>query len=138
MRRGRPGFTLIEVMLAVAIFAFAVVGFGVALNEVLGINAEFLQRTQRQQALDSVAAQVLAVSNNLQETGWAEVPGWGSDKTWRIFQRIQPVPVFELRGPDNTNVVLVGWWRVELRVQTARESQASPGDRISFLLWGQR
>jgi prepilin-type N-terminal cleavage/methylation domain-containing protein len=33
------GFTLIEVMLAVAIFAFAVVGFGVALNDVLGVNS---------------------------------------------------------------------------------------------------
>jgi len=35
VRRGAAAFTLIEVMLSVAVFAFAAVGFAVALNEVM-------------------------------------------------------------------------------------------------------
>lgn len=130
----RGGFTLIEVMLAVAIFAFAVVGFGVALNDVLGVNSEILRTAQRRQAIESVAAQILARSNNFSETGWTEVPGWGSAKTWTLSQRVQPVLV-NVAGPNNTALTLGGWWRIELQ---ALDEQEKPLDRIAFLLWGQR
>jgi prepilin-type N-terminal cleavage/methylation domain-containing protein len=128
------GFTLIEVMLAVAIFAFAVVGFGVALNDVLGVNSEILRTAQRRQAIESVAAQILARSKNFQESGWTVVPGWGSEKTWTISQRAQRVLV-NVPGPNNVTVPLEGWWRVELRAQDEKEKVV---DQIGFILWGQR
>lgn len=134
MKRGPGGFTLIEVMLAVAIFAFAVVGFGVALNDVLGVNLEILRTAQRRQAIESAAALVLARSNNLRETAWEELPGWGSEKTWTLWQRVQPVLV-NVPGPNNASLTLGGWWRVDLE---ARDEKEKPADRISFLLWGQR
>ena len=69
MRRGAASFTLIEVMLSVAVFAFAAVGFAVALNEVIGINVELLRTGMRRQAVESCAAKILSTSNNLQPTG---------------------------------------------------------------------
>lgn len=134
MKAAGRGFTLIEVMLAVAIFAFAVVGFAVALNDVLGINSEILRTAQRRQAVESVAAQILAVSNNLAQQDWQTVPGWGSEKTWTIAMQIQPVEV-AVPGPNNQNVPLLGWWRVEARAQDEKEK---PVDRIGVILWGQR
>ena len=134
MSRREGGFTLIEVMLAVAIFAFAVVGFGVALNDVLGVNSEILRTAQRRQAIESVAAQILARSNNFSEIGWTLVPGWGSEKTWTLWQRVQPVLV-NVPGPNNAALTLGGWWRVDLEARDDREKTV---DRIGFLLWGQR
>ena len=134
MSRHPRGFTLIEVMLAVAIFAFAVVGFGVALNDVLGVNSEILRTAQRRQAIESVAAQILARSNNFSEIGWTLVPDWGSEKTWTLWQRVQPVLV-NVPGPNNAALTLGGWWRVDLE---ARDEREKPVDRIGFLLWGQR
>ena len=134
MSHSPRGFTLIEVMLAVAIFAFAVVGFGVALNDVLGVNSEILRTAQRRQAVESVAAQILALSNNPVESGWAEVPGWGSEKTWTIRERVQPILV-NLTGPNNAALPLGGWWRVDLE---ALDEQKRPVDRMALILWGQR
>ena len=132
--RTSAAFTLIEVMLAVAIFAFAVVGFGVALNDVLGINSEILRTAQRRQAIESVAAQILARSNNFAESGWTPVPGWGSESTWTLSQATKPV-LINVPGPNNTSLPMGGWWRVDLRSLDEKEK---PVDRISFLLWGQR
>ena len=134
MKHRSAGFTLIEVMLAVAIFAFAVVGFGVALNDVLGVNSEILRTVQRRQAIESVAAQILARSNNFAESGWTPIPGWGSETTWTLSQRVQPVLV-NVPGPNNTVVPMGGWWRVELRAQNERGKVV---DQMGFLLWGQR
>lgn len=134
MKKRSSGFTLIEVMLAVAIFAFAVVGFGVALNDVLGVNSEILRTAQRRQAIESVAAQILARSNNFAESGWTPVPGWGSEANWTLSQKVQPVLV-NVPGPNNTAMPMGGWWRVDLR---ALDENEKPVDQISFLLWGQR
>lgn len=135
MKPAGRGFTLIEVMLAVAIFAFAVVGFGVALNDVLGINSEILRTAQRRQAIESVAAQFLAMSNNFVETSrWTPLPDWGSEETWTIVHQVKPVRI-ELSGTNNVSRPLDGWWRVDLE---ARNAQGQPLDRIAFLLWGQR
>ena len=134
MKNRSPGFTLIEVMLAVAIFAFAVVGFGVALNDVLGVNSEILRTAQRRQAIESVAAQILARSNNFAESGWTPVPGWGSETTWTLSQQVRPVLV-NVPGPNNTVVQMGGWWRVDLRAQDEKEKVV---DQIGFILWGQR
>jgi len=136
MKKSSPGFTLIEVMLAVAIFAFAVVGFGVALNDVLGVNSEILRTTQRRQAIESAAARILARSNNFAASdGWIEVPGWESEKGWTLQQRVRLVEPIQVAGPNNTFLPLSGWWQVELQALDERDK---PVDRISFILWGQR
>lgn len=127
-------FTLIEVMLAVAIFAFAVVGFAVALNDVLGVNSEILRTAQRRQALESAMAQILAVSNNPVPSEWATVPGWDREKTWTLHSQVRPV-VLEVPGPNNVTLPLGGWFRVDLE---ARDAKEIPVDRISVILWGQR
>ena len=136
MSKKSGGFTLIEVMLAVAIFAFAVVGFGVALNDVLGVNSQILRTAQRRQAIESVAAQILARSNNFQESGWTVVPGWGSEKTWTLEQQVRQLRDLQVAGPNNTSVPLPAmWWQVDLR---ALDETEPPVDRIAVILWGQR
>jgi len=130
----RPAaFTLIEVMLAVAIFAFAVVGFGVALNDVLGVNSEILRTNQRRQAIESAMALILASANNFQPSqGFVDIPGEGPETSWTLQQQVgwvDPVPV---PGPNNTTIPLDGWWQVELR---AVDEQKQPVDRIGVLLY---
>ena len=135
MIRSSRGFTLIEVMLAVAIFAFAVVGFGVALNDVLGVNSEILRTAQRRQAIESVAAQILAVSNNFLQLGMEPVPEWGSEKTWTVARSVQPV-FLDLPAQGSLPAQkLGGWWQIELQT---RDPQDRPLDRIALLLWNQR
>lgn len=128
-------FTLIEVMLAVAIFAFAVVGFGVALNDVLGVNSEILRTAQRRQAIESVAAQILAVSNNLAETDWMDVPGWGSKASWVLQQKIELLRKVDLTTSNNALVSLQNLYLVELRALDAKEKAI---DRIAFILTSPR
>lgn len=134
MKKNPTGFTLIEVMLAVAIFAFAVVGFARALNDVLGVNSEILRTAQRRQAIESLAAQILARSNNFAESGWVQAPDGGSEKTWTLWQRIRPILV-NVPGPNNAATSLGGWWSVDLE---ARDEREKPVDQIGFLVWGQR
>lgn len=135
MSRQQGGFTLIEVMLAVAIFAFAVVGFGVALNDVLGVNSEILRTVQRRQAIESVAAQILASSNNLVQIDETRVPDWGSEATWTLEQKIQQIQNVQVTGPNNISVPLLNFWRVELRALDPRQKTV---DQISVILYGQR
>lgn len=134
MRVFPRAFTLIEVMLAVAIFAFAVVGFGVALNDVLGVNSEILRTAQRRQAVESVTAQILAVSNNLTQSDWAKLPGWGNEKTWTLEVQTQPVQV-GVMAPNNQVETMEGWWRVDVR---ALDPKGEAVDRIAVLLWRER
>ena len=135
MKRSGQGFTLIEVMLAVAIFAFAVVGFGVALNDVLGVNSEILRTAQRRQAIESVAAQILAVSNNFLQLGMEPVPGWGSEATWTVTRSVQPILLNLPAEGGMPAQTLGGWWRIDLQTQSP---QGQPLDRIALLLWNQR
>lgn len=121
-------------MLAVAIFAFAVVGFSVALTDVLGVNAEILRTAQRRQAVESAVAQILAASNNLAERDWERIPGWGTEKTWTLHSRVKQVEV-SVPGPNNTTIPMVGWFRVDVEAGDDREA---PVDRVAVLLWGQR
>lgn len=136
MKSISSAFTLIEVMLAVAIFAFAVVGFGVALNDVLGVNSEILRIGQRRQAIESALAQILAKTNNLLPSdGWQEIPGWGSEATWTLEQRVRQLEPVPVPGPNNITVQVSGWWQVDLR---ALDERKRPADRIGILLYGVR
>ena len=137
MRKKAEGFTLIEVMLAVAIFAFAAIGFAAALNDVLGINLALLRSGGRRQAVESLAAQILASTNNLQSTGNGFDPV-SDDGTIFLTQSVTPVlPPIELPYSDARPGMrqLSGWWEVKIRAQTKK---GEPLEEISFLLWQTR
>ncbi len=137
MRRGAASFTLIEVMLSVAVFAFAAVGFAVALNEVIGINVELLRTGMRRQAVESCAAKILSTSNNLQPTG-KEFRPVDDDGVLFLKAAVNPIePPIELPGTNNSVAprLMGGWWMVEIQAETKKEV---PLERISFLIWPQR
>lgn len=137
MRRGAAAFTLLEVMLAVAVFAFAAVGFTVALNEVMGINVELMRTGMRRQAVESCAARILAVTNNLQPTG-KEFREVEDDGVIFLKAAMNPIePPIELPGTNNSVAPrrMGGWWMVEIQAETKK---GAPLERLSFLLWPQR
>ena len=137
MRRGAASFTLIEVMLSVAVFAFAAVGFAVALNEVIGINVELLRTGMRRQAVESCAARILSTTNNLQPTG-KEFRAVEDDGVLFLKAAVNPIePPIELPGTNNSVAprLMGGWWMVEIQAETKKEV---PLERISFLIWPQR
>lgn len=137
MRRGAAAFTLLEVMLAVAVFAFAAVGFTVALNEVMGINVELMRTGMRRQAVESCAARILAVTNNLQPTG-KEFREVEDDGVIFLKAAMNPIePPIELPGTNNSVAprLMGGWWMVEIQAETKK---GAPLERLSFLLWPQR
>ena len=137
MRRGVASFTLIEVMLSVAVFAFAAVGFAVALNEVIGINVELLRTGMRRQAVESCAAKILSTTNNLQRTG-KEFRPVEDDGVLFLKAAVNPIePPIELPGTNNSMAPRLrgGWWMVEIQAETKKEV---PLERISFLIWPQR
>jgi len=134
VKRGSPSFTLIEVMLAVAVFAFAAVGFAVALNEVIGINVELLRTGMRRQAMESCAAKILSTSNNLQPTG-KEFRPVEDDGVLFLKAAMNPIdPPIELPGTNNSVAprLIGGWWIVEIQAETKKEV---PLERISFLMY---
>ena len=136
MKRGAPSFTLIEVMLAVAVFAFAAVGFSVALNEVIGIQVELLRTGMRRQAVESCAARILAVTNNLQPTkGFRDLE---NDGVFFLKAAVNPIdPLIELPGTNNsaTTRMIGGWYQVEIRAETKKKEFL---ESISFLMMPQR
>jgi hypothetical protein len=123
-------------MLAVAVFAFAAVGFAVALNEVIGINVELLRTGMRRQAMESCAAKILATTNNLQPTGRKGQPieDDGSIFLWAVVTQMDPIL---LPVPNNsvTTRPLSGWWQVEIQARTKKEELL---ESISFLMPLQR
>lgn len=135
MKKGSRSFTLIEVMLAVAVFAFAAVGFAVALNDVLGINVEMMRTSQRRQAVESLAARILAASNNLQDRGQQ----WQTEvkyKTWDLQSSSRQAEPIVLAGTNPAaNRQIQGWFLLGVR---AAGKNGDSLDAMSFLLWPQR
>jgi len=120
-------------MLAVAVFAFAAVGFTVALNEVIGINVELMRTGMRRQAVESCAARILAVTNNLQRTkGFRDLE---DDGVFFLKAAVNPIdtPV-ELPGTNNSSTTrrLSGWWQIQIQATTKKGAQL---ESISFLMW---
>ena len=137
MSKKAGGFTLIEVMLAVAIFAFAAIGFAAALNDVLGINLALLRSGGRRQMVESCAAKILSTTNNLQPTG-KEFRPIEDDGTVFLRAMVNPIdPPIELPGTTNSPAPrrIAGWWEVKIRAQTKK---GEPLEEISFLLWPTR
>jgi hypothetical protein len=123
-------------MLAVAVFAFAAVGSARALNEVIGIHMELLRTAMRRQAVESCAARILAVTNNLQPTkGFRDVE---DDGVFFLKASVNPIdPLIELPGTNNnaTTRKIGGWYQVEIRAETKKKEFL---ESISFLMWPQR
>ena len=135
MSRTSSSFTLIEVMLAVAVFAFAAVGFAVALNDVLGINVEMMRTSQRRQAVESLAARILAASNNFQDRGnqWQTEAKY---KTWELQSSSRLADPITLAASNQTTYRQVqGWFLLGAR---AAGKNGESLDSVSFLLWPQR
>ena len=133
--KSRASFTLIEVMLAVGIFSIAVVGFSRALNDVLAIQSEILRNGQKRQALDSLAAQYLAVSNALVPADWKEREEFSAPPVWSIREKtIQAEPIV-IAGTNQSARQVVGWFQVYLEC-LGRDGE--PNDAVSLLLSPQR
>ena len=136
MRGRSPAFTLIEVMLAVAIFAFAAVGATVSLNNILGITSEASTINQQRQAVESLAAKILASSNNLQKTGFVQ-ERWTVSTNWTLWKSLEPLkaPIFlaNTNAPQGKRA-LAGWWQVTIRAQQGKNIV----DSVSFLVWPDR
>jgi len=129
------GFTLIEVMLAVAIFALAAVGFAVALNDVFGIQTQLIKTSQVRQAVESCAAKILATTNNLTPTGerFVEDPLFSTER-FRVEISANPlVPPIQIPTPDGRGTrQFAGWWQIRVRAISADQQRA---DGVSMLLW---
>jgi prepilin-type N-terminal cleavage/methylation domain-containing protein len=136
MKRGSPSFTLIEVMLAVAVFAIAVLGSARALNEMIGIHVELLRTAMRRQAVESCAARILATTNNPQSTGRKGQP-IGDEGTISLWAVVTQTNSILLPVPNNSAATrrLSGWCQVEIQARTKKEE---PLESISFLMWPQR
>ena len=136
MKRGSPSFTLIEVMLAVAVFAFAAVGSAMALNEIIGIHVELLRTGMRRQAVESLAAQILASTNNVQETRKGSI-SVTNDGNIILSQSVVRVPEIVLPNSDPRLGArkISGWYLVEIRAETKKGDVL---EGISFLIWPQR
>jgi len=136
MKGAVRSFTLIEVMLAVAIFAFAAVGATVSLNNILAITSEASTVNQQRQAVESLAAKILASSNNFQPTDFVQEP-WPISTNWTLWKRVELLdPPIQVTPPNSTNAtrMLSGWWLVTVRAQQGKKVV----DSVSFLVWPER
>jgi len=136
MKGATHSFTLIEVMLAVAIFAFAAVGATVSLNNILAITSEASTVNQQRQAVESLAAKILASSNNFQPTDFVQEP-WPLSTNWTLWKKVELLdPPIQVTPPNSTNAtrMLSGWWLVTVRAQQGKNVV----DTVSFLVWPER
>jgi len=135
MKARSPSFTLIEVMLAVAIFAFAAVGATVSLNNILSIASEASTVNQQRQAVESLAAKILASSNNLQRTEFVQEE-WPLTTNWTLWKKLEPIdPPIEVTLPyTNATRRISGWWQVTIQARQGKQVV----DSVSFLVWPER
>jgi len=110
------GFSLLEVLLATAIFSIAVVGLARAFTMMVGTMADSAVLQASQLSLDSAAMRILATSNRLppQET-WKPVPDQVKAEVV-VYQRVDDRFVIMLApAPDQQPVRVGGWVRVQLK-----------------------
>jgi len=135
MKARSPSFTLIEVMLAVAIFAFAAVGATVSLNNILSIASEASTVNQQRQAVESLAAKILASSNNLQRTEFVQEE-WPLTTNWTLWKKLEPIdPAIKVTlAYTNVTREISGWWQVTIQARQGKQVV----DSVSFLVWPER
>lgn len=116
-------FSLLEVMVATAVFTLAVVGLARGLEDMIGVlgGAARLQTSQRE--LDSAAMRILATSNRISPLEqW--IPVNGQEKGANIIQqKIERVQGLRLSpAPGQMEVPVTSWVRVRLRADQDAES----------------
>lgn len=116
-------FSLLEVMLAMAVFALAVVGLARALGDMIGVLGGTARLQNSQQALDSAAMRILATSNRISpRESWVPVPGQEKGDLV-IRQRVERVEGVRLApAPGTLEVAVAGWVRVRLRADQGANS----------------
>lgn len=99
--KANPSFTLIEVMLAVAIFATMITGFAVALDRALAMYIDLGQISKNRRMLESAASLVLATNNNPMPSGEENFPGpklagvrWKTDEVRVLLTNGEVLPPF--------------------------------------------
>jgi hypothetical protein len=91
----------------------------------------------RRQAVESCAARILAVTNNLQPTR-REFRAVEDDGVFFLKAAVNPIdPPIELPGTNNSAAPrrLGGWWEVQIQATTKK---GAPLESISLLMWPQR
>ena len=116
-------FSLLEVMVATAVFTLAVVGLARGLEDMIGVlgGAARLQTAQRE--IDSAAMRILATSNRISPAeSWRPVNG--QEKGANIIrQKIERVEGLRLSpAPGQMEVPVTRWVMVRLRADQDAES----------------
>lgn len=116
-------FSLLEVMLATAVFSLAVVGLARGLGDMIGVLGDAARLQNSQRALDSSAMRILATSNRISpRESW--VAASGQEKGEDIIrQRVDRVEGLRLSPtPGAIEVPVTGWVKVRLRADRGAES----------------
>ena len=122
MKKSRA-FSLLEVMLATAVFSLTVVGLARGLGDMIAVLGETAGLQQSQRDLDSAAMRILATSNRIPpRESWVPVPGQGTEGNV-IRQRVERIEQVRLSpAPGQMEVPVVGWVKVRLRADQNAES----------------
>jgi len=116
-------FSLLEVMLATAVFSLAVVGLARGLGDMIGVLGDTVELQNSQRALDSAAMRILATSNRiLPRESWIPVPEQEKGGIL-VRQRVERVDQVRLSpAPNQMEVPVLGWVKVRLRADQGAES----------------
>lgn len=128
--RAERAFSLLEVMLATAIFSLTVVGLARGLSSMIGVVGEASQLQKSQRALDSAAMRLLATSNRLSpRESW--VPMVGQETNGIVLrQLVRRVEGLLLSpGPELQPAPVLGWVVIRLRADVGADS----GKELVFL-----
>lgn len=118
-----PAFSLLEVMLATAVFSLAVVGLARGLGDMMGVLGGTARLQNAQRALDSAAMRILATSNRIPpRESW--VPVLGQEKGDSVIrQRVERVERVKLSpAPGQMEAPVLGWVKIRLRADQGAES----------------
>jgi prepilin-type N-terminal cleavage/methylation domain-containing protein len=120
--KASQSFTLIEVMLAVAIFGLMITGFAVALDHALGMYIDLGQISKNRRMLESAASLVLATNNNPMPSEQEDFPGL-SGVRWRTEEVRISLTNGEIVPPFRKIILETGGAKSDLGLQ-----------KVSFIL----
>jgi prepilin-type N-terminal cleavage/methylation domain-containing protein len=116
--RASRSFTLIEVMLAVAIFATMITGFAVALDHALAMYIDLGQISKNRRMIESAASLVLATNNNLMASGDENFPDTNlAGVRWRTEEVRVSLTNGEVSPPFRKIILEIGGAKSDLGLQ---------------------
>ena len=120
--RSSRAFSLLEVMLATAVFSLAVVGLARGLGDMIGVLGGTVALQKSQRALDSAAMRILATSNRVPPTGRISLAGQEKEAAI-ICQEVKRVEGVRLPPvPGQMEAPVLGWVVVRLWAELGAES----------------